>query len=138
MRFLLLAVLLLSGQALAHTAVTGIVPAAHASVTAPTNVEIKLNEAIDLHFATFKVYPLNVQGDKLALNRAAATLAKTALKARNDAAQRVDQFKSGGGTTDHVVIPLKSKLAPGPYVFMWRVLSADGHIVTGQSVFQVK
>lgn len=35
-------------------------------------------------------------------------------------------------------VPLKSGLAKGAYVFMWRVLSGDGHIVTGQSVFHIR
>lgn len=35
-------------------------------------------------------------------------------------------------------VPLKSSLAKGAYVFMWRVLSGDGHIVTGQSVFHIR
>ena len=136
--FLVTALLMASGLALAHTAVTGVVPAAHASVTSPKSVEIRLNEPIDLHFATFKVYALKAQGEKLALNRAAATLAKTALKARDDASQRADLFTPTTGAASHVVIQLKTKLPAGPYVFMWRVLSADGHIVTGHSVFLIR
>lgn len=133
-----LAAFLLTPCAAAHTAVTSTVPASQATITAPRNVEIAFNEAVDLHFATFKVYPLKAQGDKLALNRAAATLAKSALKARNDQAQRADQFTPQYGTTAKVSVPLKSGLAKGPYVFMWRVLSGDGHIVTGQSVFTIR
>ena len=136
--FLVASLLLLSGLARAHTAVTGVVPAAHASVTAPKNVEIKFNEPVDLHFATFKVYALHVQADKLALNRAAATLAKKVLKAKDDARQRADLFVPSSETSNHVVVPLKTNLPNGSYVLMWRVLSADGHIVTGQSVFLIR
>lgn len=137
-RPLLLAALMLSGSSLAHTAVKAVSPAAHATVTAPKNVQITFNEAIDLHFSTFKVYPLTVQGDRLTLNRAAATLAKQALKTRNDLEMRADQGRPLQGVSAQVVIPLKGNLPIGNYVLMWRVLSGDGHVITGQSVFSVR
>lgn len=130
--------LLLAGFAQAHTAVTGITPAAFAVVSAPGSVSLTLNEAVDLHFATVKVYPLPGMGDKLSLNRAAAALAKSALNAKNDAAQRADAGGMLHGTADKITLPLKPNLKAGNYALMWRILSDDGHVVTGQSVFVVK
>lgn len=138
MRLLSFVILSLFSAAWAHTAVTSVTPGAFAIVTAPAAVQIKLNEPVDLHFATFKVYPLKVSGDKLALNRAAATLAKTALKARADEDLRADTWKKQTGTTSNVSIPLKQNLLSGAYVIMWRLLSGDGHVISGQSVFSVK
>lgn len=134
----LLALLALSSTALAHTAVTGLQPAAHATVSQPKVVTMKLSEPIPLHFATFKVYPLGVKGDKLTLNRAAASLSPKALADRNDADKRADLWKTHNSQASTVTIPLKPDLTPGAYAVLWRFLSEDGHVVSGQSVFNVK
>lgn len=134
----LIGALLLSSPALAHTAVTSVQPGAHASVRAPTAVTVTVSEAIPLKFATFKVYPLPVGGDRLTLNRAAATLAKTVVGAKNDAAQRADLWRGGEGQRALIHVPLKPRLKAGAYALLWRFLSADGHVVSGQSVFYVK
>lgn len=130
--------LLLSGTALAHTEVVGMTPAAHATVTAPQSVTLTLSEPIDLHFATFKVYPLNAKGDPSVLNRAATTLAQSVLNVKGDEAKRSDRAKSLTGLAAKVSLPLKPNLGAGNYVVMWRILSDDGHVVTGQSVFAIK
>lgn len=138
MRKLLLAALLLSATASAHTAVTAVTPAAFATVSAPRAVQLSFSEPIDLHFATVKVYPLKVTGDHPALNRAAETLLKTALGAKDDAAQRADTAPKLSGMGAKLSLPLKPGLKPGNYAVLWRILSDDGHVVTGQSVFSVK
>lgn len=138
MRMIFLAILLGLSNAWAHTAVEAITPGAYASVSAPQTVVVTLSEAVDLHFATFKVYPLKASGDRLALNRAAARLAATALKTRDDQALRADSFNLKQGEAAKVTIPLKPNLARGPYVVMWQILSDDGHVMTGQSIFTVK
>lgn len=138
MKNLILPLLLLSGFASAHTEVTGLSPAPNAVVQAPKTVSLTLSEPVDLHFCTFKVYPLKATGDKLALNRAAADLAKTALNAKGDDAARADTAPKLSGMAAKVSIPLKTNLKAGNYAVMWRILSDDGHVVTGQSVFTVQ
>ena len=130
-------VLALSSSALAHTAVTSIQPGAHQTVTVPKVVSMSFNEAIPLKFATFKVFPLPA-GDKLSLNRAAAALTKTALLDRADADRRADTWAGGSGDATGVRVPLKPDLKAGAYALVWRFLSDDGHVVTGQSVFYVR
>lgn len=133
-----LTLLTLVSSAAAHTAILGLNPAPHSRVTAPKMVTIKLNEAVPLQFATFKVYPLSASGNKLSVNRAAAALAKTALNAKNDASQRADLYAPAGGTANIINVPLKAGLKAGAYALLWRFLSEDGHVVSGQSVFYVQ
>ncbi len=134
----LLAALLLSATASAHTAVTAVTPAAFATVNAPRAVQLSFSEPVDLHFASVKVYALGATGDHAALNRAAETLLKTALGARDDAAQRADTAPRLTGLAARLSLPLRPDLKPGNYAVLWRILSDDGHVVTGQSVFSVK
>lgn len=136
----LLLPLLLTGLASAHTAIIEMAPAQNATVRAPKMVSMTFGEAIDLHFVTVKVYPLAATGDKLALNRAAADLAKTALGDKNDADKRIDLLKIPSDMTmaTAIKVPLKTPVKPGNYAVMWRLLSEDGHVVSGQSVFTVK
>lgn len=136
-RLLCVLLLALGTSALAHTAVTGIRPAAHATVSQPKAVQLEFSEAIPLRFATFKVYPLPA-GDKLSLNRAAKALLNTALNAKNDASARADAWAGGKGTALSLSLPLKPNLKAGAYAVLWRFVSEDGHVVTGQSVFHVK
>ena len=130
-------VLALSSSALAHTAVTSIQPGAHQTVSAPKAVSMSFNEAIPLKFATFRVYPLPA-GDKPSLDRAAAALTKTALLNKADLGGRVDTWAGGSGQAAAVKVPLKPGLKAGAYALVWRFLSDDGHVVTGQSVFHVR
>lgn len=133
--------LLLGGPAAAHTAVTGVQPGAHAVISRPEAVVLTFSEPVALRFATFAVYPLPA-GDRASLNRAAARL----LKAPPESATRADTWASGSGATGtrptgsarRVAVPLKPALAPGAYAVVWRVLSGDGHVVSGQSVFTVR
>ena len=128
----------LTTAASAHTAVTSISPAAFASVSAPKAVELSFSEPVDLHFCTFKVYPLKSVGNQAALNRAAADLSKSALSAKNDEAERADLAPKLSGMAAKLTLPLKPKLPHGAYAVFWRLLSEDGHVVSGQSVFNVK
>ncbi|GAA5500762.1 copper resistance protein C [Deinococcus xinjiangensis] len=135
-KYLMLA-LLLGGFASAHTQITSLSPAAGATVTAPKTVTLTLSEAVDQKFVTIKVYPIKAAGDLLTLNRAAAALAKTALGSKNDASARVDMAQPKSGMAQTLSVPLKP-LKAGTYAIMWRLLSDDGHVVSGQSVFKVK
>ncbi|MDV6374000.1 copper resistance CopC family protein [Deinococcus arenicola] len=119
------------GSASAHTAVTSMTPAADATVSAPKELVLKFNEPVELRFSTFRVLALKSgqaadDGAQaaLALKADATELANTPLIARNLAAQ--------------LRIPLKSNLKAGSYVVAWKILSEDGHPVTGHNVFMVK
>lgn len=136
---LVICLLWLSGAAQAHTQITSVQPGAFAALASPATVELTLNEAVDLHFATLKVYPLPAGiTDKLGLNRAAAALLKSALKSKNDADLRVNLAAPDSGQSSRIVVKLQPHLKAGPYALLWRILSDDGHIVTGYSVFVVK
>ena len=51
---------------------------------------------------------------------------------------RRDRYRPRSGYSQGVTVPLKGGLKPGRYAVMWRLMSADGHPVTGQSVFTVR
>ncbi|QFP77041.1 copper resistance protein CopC [Deinococcus sp. AJ005] len=122
---------LILGTASAHTAIASMTPAAESTVNAPKEVVLKFSEPIELRFSTFRVMALGTgmkpeDGAKtaLALKADASELANLPLTARNLAAQ--------------LRIPLKPDLKAGKYVVAWKILSEDGHPVTGQNVFTVK
>lgn len=143
MKKLILPLLLGLSTALAHTAITSVTPGEGKTVSAPRQVVITFNEPVSLRFSTFKVYPLGVSGDTLSVNRAAAKLAKSVIGLKNDDQARADHRLSGAASTSTVntstvTLPLKDHLKSGSYVVMWRILSEDGHPVTGQYVFRVK
>lgn len=118
-------------SALAHSQVTGVYPGAHAVVSSPKYVSVKLNEAVKLKFCKLDVYKLNADGGKLAMNRAAAQVAKT-----GKAVRMPIQFNKQGKS--NILKASIGKLPAGNYVMVWRVLSADGHMVRGHSVFKAK
>lgn len=114
--------------AAAHTAVTEIKPSAEA-------VTLRFSEPVNLRYSIFKVYPLPAGQTG---TRAAADLTRRMITLRGDEANRADLYRARAGQSSGVTVPLKSNLAAGQYAVMWRLMSADGHPVTGQSVFSVK
>lgn len=138
MKKILLAVFILltsSLTVLGHSELVNSNPANGSIVkTMPSAVQLKLDEAVEMSFSTFKVYAYigTVTNDKL---RAFAR-AKIALK--NDAAARADAGVSSTGTTKTVSVQLKSKLKPGVYVVMWKALGIDTHTVEGYIYFTDK
>lgn len=126
----LLAALFLSA-ALAHSAMTSIVPAPNATVTAPKTVTVKFSEPLELRFSTFRV--MAVPAGKTA--QAAATLA---LAQQADSPRVVSLPLSRTDMAAQISVPLKSNLKPGLYVVAWKILSGDGHPVSGHSTFRVK
>lgn len=126
----LLAALALS-TALAHTEVMAIVPAEHASVPAPKTVQLTLSEPVNLRFCTFRVMGIPA-------GKTAAQAALLALSARRGAAQLVNLDANSSGLAAKVSLSLKTPLKAGPYVVAWKLLSDDGHPVTGFSAFTVK
>lgn len=131
MRLLPTLLLLALGAAQAHTEVTGTTPAANARVRAPDRVVLNFSEPINLRFSTFKVLPLPAGAD-------AAGAAAAALARKTGAAPRADTASPLSGLAARVTLPLRPDLRPGAYLIVWRLLSDDGHPVSGHSVFHVR
>lgn len=129
-RFLPLLVLSL-GLASAHTAVSSMMPAADSTVSAPREVLVKFGEPIELRFSTFRVMAL-------AAGMKPEAGAKAALALKADAAELVNLPLTAKNLAAQLRIPLKPDLKAGRYVVAWKILSDDGHPVTGQNVFTVK
>ena len=109
---LALGVLVPAGQALAHAGLEASVPSANAVLEAgPPNIELDFNEAIDAERSNIQLYDQT------------ATLIPTG------APQRV--------TDDTGVQASVPTIGDGVYVVVWRVPSADGHVVDGSFSFQV-
>ena len=109
---LALAVFAPAGQAFAHAGLEASVPAANAVLeTGPPNIELDFNEAVDAGLSTIALYDQN------------ATLVPTGVP------QSI--------TDDTVVQASLPTIGAGVYVVVWRVPSADGHVVNGSFSFQV-
>ncbi|MEY2399898.1 MAG: copper transport protein [Ilumatobacteraceae bacterium] len=96
----------------AHAGLEASVPAANAVLeTGPPNIELDFNEAVDAEIANIDLYDEN------------AALVPTGAPA---------------GINDETVVQASvPTLADGVYVVVWRVPSADGHVVDGVFSFQV-
>lgn len=126
----LLAALSLS-TALAHTEVTGIVPAANATVAAPKTITVTLSEPVNLRFSTFRVL-------RIGAGQTPTQAAAQALAAKADMPTLASLPTKAAGLAATVRVPLKAALPAGPYVIAWTLLSDDGHPVSGFSAFTVK
>ncbi|ALW88289.1 copper resistance CopC family protein [Deinococcus actinosclerus] len=126
----LLAALTLSAAS-AHTAVSGVTPALNATVTAPKTVTLAFSEPVELRFSTFRVMavPAGVT---------VAEAARRALAEKADSAALANRPASLSGAAARLALTLKPNLKSGQYVIAWKILSEDGHPVTGQSTFRVK
>ncbi|THF87252.1 copper resistance protein CopC [Deinococcus sp. KSM4-11] len=122
---------LLLSTALAHTEVTAMTPAENATVHAPKTVALTLSEPVNLRFCTFRVMAIPT-------GKTAEQASVLALAAKNGAALLVNLPARSTGMAAQVTIPLKATLAPGQYVVAWKLLSDDGHPVSGFSTFSVK
>lgn len=135
--------LALSGAAWAHAELESASPAEGATVRqAPVEVTLTFSEPVETTFGLFKIYPLGAEVDlsaadaELRLNGLAGQLVADVLEAQGDGDARADTGVANAGSTNaEVTVPLKSDLAPGPYVVMWRVVSADTHPVEGFYTF---
>src|SRR5690606_6697223 len=86
-----LALFAANGTAWAHAHLIGAEPAQGAQLAErPAEVTLTFDERIELRFSTFKVYPLDAEGDEQALREAARALVSQVLAARDDEAQRAD------------------------------------------------
>jgi copper transport protein len=106
------AVMAPAGQVLAHAGLESSVPSANAVLeTGPPEIILTFNEAVDAGISNIALYDQK------------ATLVPTGVPQR--------------GTTDSVVQASVPTLGDGVYVVVWRVASADGHVVDGLFTFQV-
>jgi len=129
----LLPLLLLGTLSLAqaHTQVTSITPNAKVAVTAPKAVLLKFSEPIELRFSTFRVMAVPT-GQTL------DDAAKMALTLKVDAPELANVPFTATNMAARLSLALKSGLKSGTYVIAWKILSDDGHPVSGQSTFHVK
>ena len=135
LRHVLGTLLLLAGNALAHSELESASPGQDAVVTTPPDeVVLTFSEPLELTFSTFKVYPLGADAsetDAQRLNGLAGALVSDVLSAQGDEAARADAEAELRGLNAEARLPLKGDLTPGHYVVMWRGPSADTHTVTG-------
>jgi copper resistance protein C len=136
MRYLVwLALLLASGVAFAHSYLIRSNPRLGQLVRVmPKTVTLEFSEPLEINFSSFKVYALPASSDP---QKAAAELSAKVLPLKNDAATRADLgLVSNASPAAQLELKLKEKLPSGWYVVMYRVLSIDGHITTGQFAFK--
>ncbi|MFC6590956.1 copper resistance protein CopC [Deinococcus lacus] len=125
----------LGSPAAAHAGVTEVSPPDGSTlIAAPREVTLRFTEPVGLRFSVFKVYPLpaGVSG-----NRALTEFSRSALRRHADEAARADLYRPAAGRAQTVRIPLKPGLK-GRYAVMWKVMSADGHPVSGQATFSIR
>ena len=104
-----LAIVALSQPLLAHTKIGASVPADGASVKAPTEIRLSFP-------APVKLTAMNLE------NEAGDTLALAALP---------------GEMAESFTVAIEDTLAPGRYHVVWRSVSGDSHIVSGEFRFTV-
>ncbi|AWN24291.1 copper resistance protein CopC [Deinococcus irradiatisoli] len=115
----------------AHTQVTSITPDAKTAVAAPKAVLLTFSEPIALRFSTFRVMAVPT-------GKTLEDSAKLALSLKADAPELATRPFTAGNMAARLRLPLKPGLKSGTYVIAWKILSDDGHPVSGQSVFTVK
>ena len=115
----------------AHTEVTSITPNAKAAVAAPKAVLLTFSEPIELRFSTFRVMAVPK-------GKTPEDAAKLALTLKADAPELANAPFSARNMAARLSLPLRAGLKSGTYVIAWKILSDDGHPVSGQSVFHVK
>ena len=110
-RLLAVAVLALSpSTAAAHSLLIASVPAAETVVTDPTAVSLRFNNRIEKKLSQLRLVPARGDAQVLALRA------------------------EGAVDTLEAALP---RLAAGRYRIEWRVLSTDGHVVSGAFGFSV-
>lgn len=142
-----------------------------ATITAlPSEITLTFTEGVELEFSTFKLHPLNLQGETgddhteaaegedhghaegeddhaeaeethgdssghAELDAAAEALVPQVIGLEDDPAQLPVTVSAAPDADTTIALDLEDELAPGPYVVMWRVLSADGHTIEGFLTF---
>lgn len=100
----------LAARADAHSLLIASAPSADAVVAGPANVSLRFNNRIEKKLSRIRLLPPQGQPVVLPLR--------------------------GDGEVDTLEAPLPS-LVPGRYRVEWRVLSTDGHVVSGTFAFSV-
>ncbi|OWL93466.1 copper resistance protein CopC [Deinococcus indicus] len=130
-RFLSLLTTLAVSTALAHTAVSSITPALNAVVAAPSAVQLKFSEPVELRFSTFRVMAVPA-------GQTVKAAAKLALAEKADSDRLASLPLTATTMAAQLNIPLNAGLRSGQYVIAWKILSEDGYPVAEQSTFRVK
>jgi copper resistance protein C len=135
------AVMALVGLALGHSNLKSSNPKDHAHLmTAPKNLVLEFDEAIETKISTFKVYYYKTEsmmkGGKAMtgaqMDDFAEAAAKKFMALKTDTADRMDTgLINAKVQTSKVTIALKPNLKPGVYVIAWRTTSIDTHVETG-------
>ena len=135
------AVITLVGLALGHSSIKSSNPKDHAHLmTAPKNIVLEFDEAIESKVSSFKVYyykPETMMKGSKAMSGAqmddfAEAAAKKFMALKTDTADRVDTgLINTKAQASKVTIGLKAKLKPGVYVIAWKTTSVDTHVETG-------
>jgi len=99
-------------QAQAHAQLVASVPEANAKVSAPEEITLRFNEALEARVSSFELK--NADGDSLTVTLSAAT----------------DKMALVGVPED--------SLSPGLYTINWTVAGADGHPMNGNFSFTVE
>lgn len=142
---LLLVLVVLPSIAAAHAHLDSSSPAANAAVAEPVAVvTLTFSEGVEVAFSTFKLYAIAGEVDLAAdnadmrLNALAAQLVTSFNGTTDDSEGKVEAVVSADpDDKTSVTITASEALAPGHYVVMWRVLSADTHVIDGHFVFTV-
>jgi copper resistance protein C len=131
----------LVGLALSHSNIKSSSPKDHAHLmTAPKNIVLEFDEAIESRVSTFKVYyykPESMMKGSKAMTGAqmddfAEAAAKKFMALKADTADRMDTGLINTKTqATKVTIGLKTNLKPGVYVIAWKTTSVDTHVETG-------
>jgi methionine-rich copper-binding protein CopC len=129
------------GAALSHAYLERSTPRDGSTVTVmPNSIGLEMTEAVELRFSTFKVYKLETRETELhRIHADAASLMNRMLALKNDETVRADAgLATPEATSKTISIKLKSRLEPGIYVVMWRVLSVDTHTTQDYIYFRYK
>lgn len=118
------------GLAHAHAGIASVTLTPPSAAT-PGAVILKFNEPIELRFSTFRVVALPV-------GQLPADVAKAALALKAGAPELANAPLTAKNTVARLTLPLKPGLKPGRYLLAWKLLSEDGHPVTGQNVLRIK
>ena len=135
------AVFALIGLALGHSNIKSSFPKDHANLmTAPKNIMLEFDEAIETKISSFKVYyfkPAAMMKGSRAMTGAqmddfAEAAAKKFMALKTDTADRMDTgLVNTTAQASKVTIGLKANLKPGVYVIAWKTTSVDTHVETG-------
>ena len=135
------AVMALVGLALGHSNLKSSNPKDHAHLmTAPKNIMLEFDEAVETKVSTFKVYyfkPETMMKNGKAMTGAqmddfSEAAAKKFMALKTDTADRMDTgLINTKSQATKITLGLKANLKPGVYVIAWKTTSVDAHVETG-------